>query len=217
VIQHWDLEKNPVKPALETGKVDVLTLSPIYLPDEGIENFVALALKHNDKVRVTLQEFWLPYDVYALNYQKEKPPAVDRNARTAEELRKESAPYFASIDEHVAALNKQHGRAVVFVVPAGQATILLREKIIAGEAPGLKEQNDLFTDAIGHAKPPLAALNAYCHFAVIYRTSPIGLPVPSVLGGGKKDPPSEETVKLNRLLQELAWKAVTEHPLSGVK
>ena len=39
VIQHWDVPetKNLAKAALLAGKVDVLTLSPIWLPDEGIE------------------------------------------------------------------------------------------------------------------------------------------------------------------------------------
>jgi tRNA U55 pseudouridine synthase TruB len=38
VIQHWNIadEKNKAKEALKTGKVDVLTLSPIFFPDEGI-------------------------------------------------------------------------------------------------------------------------------------------------------------------------------------
>lgn len=219
VIQHWDVAdgKNQVKPALETGKVDVLTLSPIYLPDAGIENFARFAVEHNGNVRITLQEFWLPYDVYDVNYQKQRPAAVDRNARTVEELRKESAPYFASIDEHVATLNKQLGKPVLYVVPVGQAVIALREKIIAGQAPGLAKQDDLFSDAIGHATAPLQVLNAYCHFAVIYRRSPVGLPVPSALKGKVRGADEETTAKLNRLLQELAWEAVTSHPLSGVK
>lgn len=219
VIQHWDLPegKNQVKPALMTGKVDVLTLSPIYLPDAGIENFVRMAVEHNGEVRILLQEFWLPFDVYAPNYQKEKPRQVDRNTRTAEELRKESQPYFASMEEHAAALNKQLGKTAVYVVPVGQAAIALREKIIAKEAPGLKEQNDLFTDAIGHATAPLQALTAYCHYAVIYRRSPVGLAMPSVIKGMKGDLDDETKGKLNRLLQELAWEAVTANPLAGVK
>jgi hypothetical protein len=55
---------------------------------------------------------------------------------------------------------------------------------------------------------------AYCHFAVIYRRSPAGLPVPAVLANAKNatyDP------ALTKVLQQLAWQAVTEHPLSGVK
>jgi hypothetical protein len=118
------------------------------------------------------------------------------------------------MDDHVRALNKKFGKEALFVVPVGQAVIALRERIIAGRAPGLKTQEDLFTDAIGHPKPPLQALVAYCHFAVIYRRSPVGLPLPAVLA--KAGNPREND-KLNRLLQELAWDAATHHPLSGVK
>ena len=62
VFQHWDVaeEKNQCKAALSAGKVDVLTLSPIWLPDVGIEKFAKLGLDHNPNFRVTVQEFWLP-------------------------------------------------------------------------------------------------------------------------------------------------------------
>ena len=49
---------------------------------------------------------------------------------------------------------------------------------VDGKAPGLKEQNDLFTDAIGHARPPLMALVAYCYYGLIYEKSPVGLHLP---------------------------------------
>jgi hypothetical protein len=215
VIQHWNLadDKNKAKEALNTGKVDVLILSPIYLPDEGIDHFAKLALAHNPAVRVMVQEFWLPFDAYN-NGQfppKERPAKVDHTARTVEELRKEHAPYFQSMDAHVRELNQKYGKPVLFVVPVGQAVLALRAKINAGAAPGLKTQEDLFTDAVGHAKPPLAVLAAYCHFATVYRRSPVGLPVPAALA---KQP---EAAKLNGLLQELAWDAVRGHSLSGVK
>jgi hypothetical protein len=215
-IQHWNLadEKNKAKEALKTGKVDVLTLSPIYHPDEGIDLFTALALEHNPNIRITVQEFWLPYDVYDVNYQKKRPEKVDRNSRTGEEMRRLHGEYFKTVEAQVQALNQKNGKTVLTVVPSGQAAILLREKIIAGQAPGLKSQEDLFTDAIGHATPPLKTLAAYCHFAVIYRRSPVGLPMPAVL----KDPKHPEwDEKLNTLLQELAWEAVRQHPMSGVK
>jgi len=213
VIQHWDLadEKNKAKTALKTGKVDVFTLSPIYLPDEGIAHFTQLALEHNPDIRVTVQEFWLPYDLYDPTRKKADKP--DRDALTGEELRKRHEPYFKSMDDHVRELNEKHGKPVVFAVPVGQAVIGLREKIIAGTAPGLKTQEELFTDAIGHIRAPVQALTAYCHFAVIYRRSPVGLPVPGVLARAKL----ADEEKLNRLLQELAWEAVVGHPLSGVK
>lgn len=213
VHQHWNLadDKNTVKPALRSGEIDVLTLSPIYLPDDGIENLAKLALEHNPAVRVTVQEFWLPYDVYDIGYKQKRPDPVDRNARTVEELRAAHGAYFKTMDDHVAALNRKFAKPVIYVVPVGQAAVALREKIIAGEAPGLKQQNDLFTDAIGHATPPLQWLTAYCHFAVIYRRTPVGLPCPAALA---KLPQGEA---LHALLAQLAWNAVQSHPLSGVK
>lgn len=215
VIQHWNVpdEKNKAKQALRAGTVDVLTLSPIHLPDDGIEKFAQLALEHNPKARITVQEFWLPFDIYDTTF-KQRPKKVDHNAPTGAQLRALHEPYFKSMDAHVRDLNKKFGKEAVFVVPVGQAVIALREKIIAGQVPGLKQQEDLFTDAIGHARPPLQALAAYCQFAVVYRRSPVGLPRPAVLV--KANNPSWDDA-LNRLLQELAWEAVTQHPLSGVK
>lgn len=213
VYQHWNVEdeKNTLKQALRKGEIDVLTLSPIYLPDDGIEKLARLGLEHNPDIRVTIQEFWLPFDVFDVNYKKKRPDLVDRNARTVEELKTIHGAYFKSMDDHVEALNRSFGKAVVYVVPVGQASVTLRERIIAGKAPGLTQQNDLFTDAIGHATPPLQWVTAYCHFAVIYRRTPVGLPCPPALigtPGGKA---------LNTLLQQLAWDAVKAHPLSGVK
>ncbi len=214
VIQHWDIadEKYKAKEALKSGKVDVLTLSPIFLPDAGIENFTNLAVEHNKDIRICVQPIWLRWDIYEPTTKR--PEKVDHNAINGEELRKRHAPLFKSIDEHVLELNKKQGKTVLFVVPAPQAVIALREKIIDGKAPGLKSQDDLFTDAVGHCTAPMQALVAYCNFAVVYRRSPVGLPVPTILKQAKL---GDQEEKLNRLLQELAWEAVIAHPLSGVR
>jgi hypothetical protein len=214
VIQHWDVaeEKNKAKEALKEGKVDVLTLSPIFLPDPGIENFTKLALQGNKDIRVIVQPIWLRWDIYEPTTKR--PKEVDHNAITGEELRKRHAQYFKEMDEHIRELNARQGKTVLYVVPAAQAVIALREKIIAGQAPGLKVQRDLFTDDLGHGTAPLKTLVGYCNYAVIYRRSPVGLPVPEEL---KKAKLGDQEEKLNRLLQELAWEAVTQHPLSGVR
>lgn len=213
VIQHWDLagDKNKVKPILEAGKADVLTLSPIYLPDPGIENFVTLGLQHHPALRITVQEFWVPFDDPALWATRAKGVTIDRDTKTMEQLRAAHAAYFEDMDKLVRELNTKAGKNAVFVVPAGQAVLALREKVIKGEAPGISKQSELFTDPLGHPHAHIRVLAAYCHFAVIYQRSPIGLPVPVSMAK------QSEAEKLNRLLQELAWQAVTQHPLSGVK
>ena len=214
VIQHWDIadDKNKAKEELKTGKVDVLTLSPIFLPDPGIENFTTLALEHNKDIRVVVQPIWLRWDIYEPTTKR--PEKVDHNAITGEELRKRHAEHFQKMDEHIRELNAKYGKTVLYIAPAPQAVIALREKIIAGEAPGLKTQEDLFTDPLGHGKPPLMALVSYVDYATIYRRSPVGLPVPAILKEAKL---GDQEEKLNRLLQELAWDATVQHPLSGLQ
>lgn len=214
VIQHWDIaaDKNKAKEVLTAGQADVLTLSPIFLPDPGIEHFTTLALRHNPSVRVIVQPIWLRWDIDETTMKR--PGSVDHNAITVDELRRRHAAHFQKMDEHLRELNAKYGKTVLYVAPAPQALIALREKIIAGAAPGLKEQADLFTDALGHGKPPLMALVGYVNFATLYRRNPVGLPVTEILKQAKL---GDQTEPLNRLLQELAWDAVVQHPLSGVQ
>jgi hypothetical protein len=215
VVQHW--EGKEVQAALAAGSVDVLMTTPIYLPDPGVEQFAERGFEHNAGFRLTMMEFWLPFDQYEPRYYMggpehlPPPEKVDHNAATGESLRKIHERYFREMDDLVTAINKKLGKPVVFVVPVGQAVLALRERIIAGQAPGLKSQEDLFTDGLGHPKAPLTVMMGYCHYAVIYRKSPVGLPVPKALGG-----PGDVSA-LNRILQEVAWDAVTRHPLSGAK
>jgi hypothetical protein len=220
VAWHWAVpdEKNEAKKALAAGKVDVLTTTPIYLPDEGEEEFGGLGLAHNPNLRITVQEFWLPFDQYNPHFYDppiEKPPdKVDHNAATMASLRAMHQRYFSEMDTFVRDLNQKFGKQAFFVVPVGQAVLALREKVIAGQAPGLKSQADLFTDNLGHPKPPLAIMVSYCHYAVIFHKSPVGLPLPYLFSQSEvleKDKPA-----LNLLLQQLAWDAVIHHPLSGV-
>jgi hypothetical protein len=215
VVQHWGGKE--VQAALTAGSVDVLMTTPIYLPDTGVEQFAQRGFEHDPGFRLTMMEFWLPFDQYEPRHYMggpehlPPPEKVDHNAATAGGLRQIHERYFREMDDLVMAINKKLGKPVVFVVPVGQAVLALREKIIAGQAPGLKSQEDLFADGLGHPKVPLTVMMGYCHYAVIYRKSPVGLPVPKVSGI-----PGDVNA-LNRILQEVAWEAVTRHPLSGVK
>ncbi len=213
VIQHWDVpdEKNAAKTALAAGKVDVLTLSPIWLPDEGIEKFAKLANEHNPKIYITVQQFWLPNDTYEPKYPLDTRKKVDHDATDLDALQKAQDQYDKDIHDAARKVNEQLGRQAIVTVPVGQAAVALRRKIVAGEAPGLVKQWDLFRDTWGHPQAALRALSAYCHFALIYG-SPVGLPVPADLAKAVQPAFAE---KLNRLLQELAWEAVKHHPIRG--
>ena len=215
-IEHWNVpdDKNEAKSALKANKVDVLTLACMLHPDEGIEKFAKLGAADHPSFRISLQEFWIPWDKFEWPYTG-KEEDVKPDAATPEFLEKLHAPYFAEMDAYVKHLNEELGHPVVFVAPVGQAVVALREKIIAGQVPGISKQSNLFTDKLGHPQPPLQALAAYVHFAVLYRITPVGLPLPEVLASSGKQ--EWKTNDLNRLLQQIAWDEVTRHPLSGVK
>ncbi|MBI5773151.1 MAG: hypothetical protein HZA89_05340 [Verrucomicrobia bacterium] len=215
VVQHWEVaeDKFHSKKLLTAGEVDVLTLSPIWLPDEGIENFAKLAFAHNPNIRITVQEYWLPNDAYNPVYPLETRKKVDHNATDLAELRKANARYEHDIEAHVREINQRLGKDALVVVPVGAASVALREKIVSMRVPGLKVQWRLFADDWGHATPPLKVLAAYCHFAVIYRRSPVGLPLPPELEQNREF----AIPALNKLLQELAWDAVIRNPMTGVR
>lgn len=214
VVQHWDMpdDKFGLKKALTAGTVDVLTLAPIWLPDAGIENFAKLAIEHNQDLRITVQEYWLPNDEYNPVYPLDTRKKVDHNATDLAVLKEANQRYEADIEAQVRGINDKLGRQVLFVVPVGAASIALREQIVAGKLRPLKVQWRLFTDSWGHPTPPLKTLAAYCHYAVIYRRSPIGLPMPIELRENKEFANGE----LNQRLQQIAWDAVTANPMTGV-
>lgn len=217
VQKHWDVpeEKSAVKQVLKAGGADVLTLSPIWLPDEAIERFVKLGIEHNPALRITVQEYWMPNDEYEPVYPLQTRKKVDHNATDLAKLRDATMRYAKDIEEYVKGINQRLGKDTVLIVPVGMAAVTLREKIVKGEAPGLKQQSELFRDNWGHALEPLQILSSYCHYAVIYRKSPVGLPVPAAFST-LKDMSDDDRAKLNTLLQQIAWDTVSSHPMSGV-
>lgn len=58
--QHWDLpdNQNQAKKILKEGNIDSFVMSPIGMPDPGIDNFVKLGLEHNPNVKFYIQISW---------------------------------------------------------------------------------------------------------------------------------------------------------------
>jgi hypothetical protein len=158
-------------------------------------------------MRFTVQLSWLPFD----DLPAGEPH--DRNAMTEPELLAIHAAYFETLHRQIATINEKYGHRVVAGVPIGAAVIRLRELVRRGEVPGIAREDDLFRDTMNHPGIALTVLNGYCHYAVIYGKSPVGLPVPDALLHSVW---FFEIAKLNRLLQEVAWDAVTHDPASGV-
>ncbi len=218
VKQHWNLpdENNPAKAALTAGEVDVLTMSPNWMvPDEAIELFTDLGLKHNPRMRVLVQVSWNAYDHHGVGSPNEWEKSrmihnnEDRDTRSLDGLRAANANVMGIVQKQVAVLNARYGRDVIQIVPVGKAVIRLRELVVEGRVPGITKQSELFSDPIGHGKAPVLALATYCNFACLFGRSPEGL-----------DDGNLELEKihpdLQPFLQKIAWETVATYPESGV-
>ena len=214
-LQHWNLpdDKNEAKKALKTGEVDVFIMSPISFPDEGVENYVKLGLKHNPDMRFIVQLSWGGGDIDNQDFPKGAFDNVDKE-KTPEQLTGLYERNVKAGEAQADALNEQYGKGkkIVALVPSAQAMVALRTRIASNEWPGLKKQGELFVDAV-HPSAPMDAFNTYMHFAVIYGQSPVGLPMPAMLKNAKREAWDE---KFNRSLQELAWETVTRYTYSLV-
>lgn len=207
VIQHWDKDKgaNLARKALEKGDVDVFTMAPhLKIPDEGIDRFVELGLKHNPKMRFLVQQSWVPFDY--LDQRVKDNAERDAAPLDVDKLRADHLRWRGAIEAQVQALNKKAGRDAVFIVPAGDAVVKLRALVAEGKAPGITKQSELFTDPIGHGKVPIVILVSYCNYTCITGRSPVGLKVqePAI------------SAELHDLLQRIAWETVSTYPMSGV-
>jgi hypothetical protein len=142
-------------------------------------------------------------------------PAGQANwdATTLDQVRTLNAENEKACEKQVNKINKEVGHTVLFIIPPSQANTTLRVRIIEKEFPGFERQSQLFADALGHPKPPVVALNTYVPFSVIYKRSPVGLPMPTVLKRANNPQWDED---FNRRLQELAWDTVQRYPYSGV-
>lgn len=218
VRQHWNLAdgQNKAKAALAAGDVDVLTMSPNWIvPDDAIPLFTDLGLEHNPDLRVLLQiswmgfDHWEPSDPRLWNPRKKIQLNEERDARPLDTPREASSAITAVIERQVAEINRARGRSVIRIVPVADAVIRLREQVAAGAVPGITRQSELFTDPIGHGRPPVLALATYCNFACLYGRSPVGL------DDGDRQLDAIHP-GLRPLLQRIAWDVVTANPATGV-
>jgi len=206
VQQHWDLTeaKNLAKKALEGGKIDIFTMAPnVKMPDDGIDRFAELGLKHNPKMTFLVQESWVPGDYLGVRVKNN----LERDNTDLEKLAVDQQKWRSQMEAQARAINEKAGRDAVRIVPVGTAVVKLRELIAAGKAPGISKQSELFTDTIGHGKAPIIILASYCNFACITGRSPVGLKA--------KEPAISD--ELHSILQRIAWDTVSSYPPSGVR
>jgi len=108
----------------------------------------------------------------------------------------------------------------VFILPTSDAMTLAAKRQILGELPGIDgvhaviggNERSLWRDQLGHLGPGFDRLEGYVFYATVYGRSP-ELIEGEVDFGTQSPFPSPE---LDRVFREIAWEAVSSHPLSGV-
>ncbi len=108
----------------------------------------------------------------------------------------------------------------VYILPTHAAMTEAAKRFIRGELPGVEglykviggKERSLWKDKIGHLGPGFDRLEGYVFYATLYGKSPELISEPIKF----KDDPSFPSAALDKIFREIAWKAVVEHPLSGV-
>jgi len=108
----------------------------------------------------------------------------------------------------------------VYILPTHAAMTEAARRFIRGELPGVEglfkviggKERSIWRDEIGHISPGFHRLEGYVFYATLYGKSPELITVPIKF----KENPSFLSADLDKIFREIAWKAVVEHPLSGV-
>lgn len=102
----------------------------------------------------------------------------------------------------------------IHLIPAGQAlAALVREIEARGGVGNVRDRKDLFSDQI-HLNDLGNYFVALVHYAVIYGSSPEGLPHSLLRADGT--PATAPDAETARLMQDVAWRIVRSLPLTGV-
>jgi len=193
---------------IEAGEVDVYAHGVHWwmeVPWVGgfAEKIVGMGLKANPNFRAYYHAAWLVGDARA----KDIKTTADYNDSKLADVQAALDKTRKGVEAIVDKLNEKFGKRVVFLVPVGDATLKLRAMVLEGNYPGVAKQSELWSDAMPHAGVHVMALSGYCHFAAIYRTSPVGL---------KIDRFKELTDEQHAILQRIAWETVSKYPYAGV-
>lgn len=213
VWDHWKLtgERAIARKILVAGGVDILTLSPnMQMPDEGIDLFADLAVRHNPRIRILVQASWMTWD----GLGKDGITNAERDLRPVSEIRDRTERHVAAIRAQLQATNARLGREVCTIVPVGPAVVHLRERIAEGTLPGFERPSQLFVDDLGHTTAAIQHVCAYLYFAAVFRQDPQELRGLGNLGWtqamGSPQP------ELGALLRSIAWQTLKAEPLNGL-
>jgi len=199
---------------IANGKWDVMLWGPYY--HDRIEYYtcwIDFCLKYNPHMKFYLMDAWPQIG------QLSAIPDSDK-AFTTELVQKMGRAGKQKFTAVLTPLRKKYP-GKVFAIPTCDAMVLAAAAFNLGELPGVEgihklaggKQRSLWRDHIGHLGPGVGKLEGYVFYATLYGKSP-ELIQGDVPFGDRGGYPSRA---LDRVFRKIAWQAVINNELSGVK
>ena len=215
-IFQFDKRPRPVLlPSIANAKWETMMWGP-YFNDQPAYYlcWMDFCLKYNPGMKFYLSDAWPQL------YQLGPNPPKNEKALTAQVWQRLGKQKNVQSKQLVDLLNKKHP-GTVFIMPTSDAMVLAAEYYLRGKLPGVQglhksvggKDRSLWRDRLGHLGPGFDRLEGYVFYATLYGRSP-ELIKGDIAFGGDKEFPSRT---LDRTFRKIAWQAVINHPLSGVK
>jgi len=209
---HWDYtgDDQVIKPLLEKGEVDVLTMAVHYQGSEpeDFARWIDLGLEHNPDMRFYIMDAWPQLQVRKPEGENAAPIGLE--IPDMEQFRSRQAEIDDKVSKVVETLRERYP-GKVFVLPVGDGMVELRRRLEKDDLPGVKQLvgekwTSLYSDSI-HPGYATSVMQGYVYFACIYRRSPVGL----------ENPFYNIPDRLNSILEQVAWDVARKNKYSGVE
>ena len=200
--------------SIANAKWDAMMWGPYYQDrPEFYTCWIDFCLKYNPDMKFYVADAWPQLE------QFEKQPESEKEM-TYEAMKKLGEQRNASTAKIVNAINSKYPNRV-FVMPTSDAMVLAVREFHRGNLPGIRgihkavggKDMSLWRDKLGHLGPGLDYLEGYVFYATLYGKSPEPIEKRLVTKSRATFPSAE----LDKVFRKIAWEAVSNHPLSGVK
>lgn len=199
--------------AIANSTWDAMLFGPYYNDrPEYFACWIDFCLKHHPKMKFFISDAWPQLSQFQTQPTSEDAFTDETLDRLGEERRKLSL-------SQLGPLRRRYPNQV-FIMPTSDAMVHAAKAQRRGELPGIDgihrmvggNQKSIWRDQLGHLGAELEWLEGYVFYSTVYQrkaTSQISIPPTNSKIARVSD-------ELHHVLQEIAWKAVQEHPLSGV-
>lgn len=221
VEYHWGTRDKgtfvPWTKALPENHWDAVTLQPwpdgskptLKTDTEAINAIIKMTRTRADNASTRFYIYAAWTDVKHNDFNSFRDAFLKSTANKPDQPTEKTRDYYRHLADSVRQTNPDVG-----MIPVGEVHLALDERMKAGKFEHFTSVQQLHRDVI-HANQIGAYVAAWTAYAIIFRKSPVGLPV--ILNPGKEYPPFKEVLDVSpadlKLMQETVWEVVNSPEL----